>query len=95
MPTKKRKAAGKARKKQSRSAWAQMVEAMGRISLDTIMFVAGLVLLAISLVMLLSMLSNFQTAAVDQTGVVDGNLEHAANYAGTLGARLSYYMMND
>ncbi|MBR1838539.1 MAG: DNA translocase FtsK 4TM domain-containing protein [Bacteroidaceae bacterium] len=94
MPKNKRKTAGKSRKPSSPSAWAQMVEAVGRISLDTVLFVIGLVLLAVALVMLVSMVSNFQTGAADQAGVESGTLENPANYAGILGAHLSYYMMN-
>ncbi len=95
MSAKKRKTAAKARKQASPSAWAQMAEAVGRISLDTILFAIGIVLLAIALVMTISMISNFSAGAADQSGVENGNLEHAANLAGIYGARLSYFLMND
>ena len=94
MSSKKRKPTKKKGKKAQASAWAQARETIGRISLDTILFVTGLVMLAVALVMLLAMVSNFKTGAMDQSGVESGTLEHAANYAGIFGAKLAYYMMN-
>ncbi|MBP3228889.1 MAG: DNA translocase FtsK [Bacteroidaceae bacterium] len=94
MPSKKRKTAGKQKKNARPSALSQMAQAMGRISLDTVMFTIGLILLAAALVMLLSMVSNFETGRADQAGVQAHTLTQAKNYAGTLGAYLSYFMMN-
>lgn len=94
MSSKKRKTTGKSRKQASSSAFTQMAQAFGRISIDTVLFVIGLVLLATALVMLLSMVSNFKTGLLDQAGIEAGHIEHAANYAGKGGAWLSHYMMN-
>lgn len=62
---------------------------------DTLRFVCGLLLLITALFMLLAFVSNFFTGHLDQSGCESGALENAANYGGSLGARVAYYFMNN
>lgn len=57
-------------------------------------FIIGLCILAISLLLLLSFISNVFTGRLDQAGVQSDNLEHAANWGGSLGAYVSFYFMD-
>lgn len=61
---------------------------------DNVHFIIGVCILGVSIYLLLSFVSNIFTGPADQAGVQNGNLEHAANYAGTLGAYVSYYFMD-
>ena len=62
---------------------------------DTLRFVAGLLSLCVSLLMLLSFTSYFFTGNLDQAAVEASCLETPANMCGKAGAYLSYYFMND
>ncbi|MGM9693881.1 MAG: DNA translocase FtsK 4TM domain-containing protein [Alloprevotella sp.] len=62
---------------------------------DTVKFLIGFVLLAISFFMLLSFISNIFTGTKDQSGVRAHDLTEAANYGGILGAYVSDYFMNE
>ena len=61
---------------------------------DTVKFLVGFLMLAISFFMLLSFVSNIFTGTKDQSGVQAGNLTEAANYGGILGAYVSDYFMD-
>ena len=61
---------------------------------DNVRFIAGLFILGISLFLIISLVSNIFTGTADQTGVQNGNLTHAANYGGKIGAYLSNYFMD-
>lgn len=61
---------------------------------DTVRFFIGLCIMAVSMYLLVSLVSNLFTGPADQAGVQNKNLEHAANYAGTLGAYISFYFMD-
>lgn len=61
---------------------------------DNVRFIAGLCILGISLFLIISLVSNIFTGTADQTGVQNGNLTHAANYGGKIGAYLSNYFMD-
>ena len=62
---------------------------------DTLRFVAGLLSLCASLLMLLSFTSYIFTGNLDQAALEAGCLESPANMCGKVGAYLSYYFMND
>lgn len=61
---------------------------------DNVRFIAGLCILGISLFLIISLVSNIFTGRADQTYVQSGNLTHAANYGGKIGAYLSNYFMD-
>ncbi len=61
---------------------------------DNVRFIAGLFILGISLFLIISLVSNIFTGRADQTYVQSGNLTHAANYGGKIGAYLSNYFMD-
>lgn len=52
------------------------------------------VLLIVTVFLYVALISNIFTSADDQAGVLDGSLVDASNYAGALGAYVSYYLMN-
>lgn len=57
-------------------------------------FVLGFCILIVSVLLLLSFVSNVFTGHADQAGVQSGDLSHAANWGGALGAYVSYYFMD-
>ncbi len=57
-------------------------------------FVLGFCILIVSVMLLLSFVSNVFTGHADQAGVQSGDLTHAANWGGALGAYVSYYFMD-
>ena len=75
----------------------QSVSDLGQtyIKADTARFIAGFALLAVSIFMLLAFTSNFFTGIEDQSGVASGDLRHAANYGGKLGAYTANYFMDN
>lgn len=52
------------------------------------------VLLIVTIFLYVALISNIFTSTADQAGVLEGTLTDAANYAGALGAYVSYYLMN-
>ena len=61
---------------------------------DNARFIVGMCLLAVSLFLLLSFVSNLFTGQADQGGVQCGNLTEAANFGGKWGAYLAFYFMD-
>ena len=69
---------------------------------ETIHFVIGLVLVIFSVYLLLAFTSFFFTGAADQSIIDSGNAQdlaavnnHVKNYAGSRGAQLASYLIND
>lgn len=69
---------------------------------ETIHFVIGLVLVIFSVYLLLAFTSFFFTGAADQSIIDSGNAQdlaavnnHVKNYAGSQGAQLASYLIND
>ena len=62
---------------------------------ESIRFIAGFLGMIFSLLVFVSILSNFFTGKADQSGVEAGNLEHAANCIGKFGAYVSHYFMDE
>ncbi len=62
---------------------------------DNVRFVIGLIVLGISIFLIISFVSNIFTGKLDQTDIQNGTLLTAHNYGGKLGAKLSYYFMNN
>lgn len=61
---------------------------------DNLRFVVGICVLCISVYLIISFVSNIFTGRIDQSYVLNGELTHAANYGGKLGAYLSNYFMD-
>ena len=61
---------------------------------ESIRFIIGFLGMIFSLLVFVSILSNFFTGKADQSGVEAGNLEHAANCIGKFGAYVSHYFMD-
>lgn len=61
---------------------------------DNVRFIVGVCTVGVSLFLLISFVSNIFTGRIDQTGVQNGSLTHAANYGGKLGAIVSNYFMD-
>ena len=62
---------------------------------ESIRFIVGFLGMIFSLLVFVSILSNFFTGKADQSGVEAGNLEHAANCIGKFGAYVSHYFMDE
>ena len=62
---------------------------------DIVRFSFGVVFALISIFLFLAIVSNVFTGSRDQAGVESGQLTQAANYAGTFGAYVSYYLMHN
>lgn len=62
---------------------------------DYVRFTVGTILLLVAAFLTLAMVSNLFTGVEDQAGVQAGHIVRAANYAGSLGALCSYYLMNN
>lgn len=61
---------------------------------DNIRFIVGLCVMCISIYLIISFVSNVFTGRIDQLYVQNGELTHAANYGGRLGAYISNYFMD-
>ena len=61
---------------------------------DNIRFIVGLCVMCISIYLIISFVSNVFTGRIDQSYVQNGELTHAANYGGRLGAYISNYFMD-
>ena len=61
---------------------------------ESIRFLAGFLLMMFSILLFISIISNFFTSTSDQSGIECGHLVHAANACGKMGAYLSYFFMN-
>ena len=61
---------------------------------DNLRFIVGICLLCMSLYLIISFVSNIFTGRIDQSYVEFGEMTHAANYGGKLGAYLSNYFMD-
>ena len=85
---------------QKRSRWQQIKsgqiyrECREYLERDGIRFIIGLCLLIVSLYLIISFVSNVFTGRIDQSGVQNDTLTHAANYGGKLGAYISNYFMD-
>lgn len=62
---------------------------------ESIRFLLGFSSMLLSLLLFMSIISNFFTGAADQSGVENGNLVHPANVCGKAGAYLSHYFMDE
>jgi len=62
---------------------------------DIVRFSFGVVFALVSIFLFLAIVSNVFTGSRDQAGVESGQLTQAANYAGTFGAYVSYYLMHN
>ena len=86
-------------KKKKESSTKKIVQATGISEIkqgETISFLVGLLILAFSLYMVLAFFSNITTGGEDQSFVENNfqdNIKSVHNYAGALGARISYYFM--
>ena len=61
---------------------------------ESIRFLSGFCIMILSLLLFISIISNFFTGSIDQSGVEAGNLVHAANVCGKLGAYVSHFFMD-
>ena len=61
---------------------------------DNLRFIIGLCIMCISIYLIISFVSNVFTGRIDQSYVQNGELTHAANYGGRLGAYISNYFMD-
>ena len=79
-----------------RSLWRRLREGEFKdyMKADSIRFVIGLILLAVSCFLLLALVSNIFTGKLDQSGVEADNLTEAANFGGVIGAYVSYSIMD-
>ena len=71
----------------------EVVGVQSKIDIARVLF--GLLFALVSIFLILAIASNCFTGSEDQAGVESGRLVHPANYAGTLGAYVSYYMMHN
>ncbi|MDL2241687.1 DNA translocase FtsK 4TM domain-containing protein, partial [Bacteroidales bacterium OttesenSCG-928-L03] len=62
---------------------------------NTTHYLAGIIILAFALYASISMVSFFFTGAADQSKIESGVMDHASNWTGTKGAKLSYFLMTD
>ena len=71
----------------------EVVGVQSKVDLVRVLF--GVAFALVSIFLILAIVSNCFTGSQDQAGVESGRLTQPANYAGTLGAYVSYYMMHN